>query len=109
MKQLNCIARLACLLVVASTAAAQRPNIVLILADDVGREVLGCYGGTSYPTPNIDRLASGGVRFVHAYTMPVCHPTRICLLTGQYPFRLGQSGMGHVSTSHREQNAGQFT
>ena len=94
MKQLNCIARLACLLVVASTAAAQRPNIVLILADDVGREVLGCYGGTSYPTPNIDRLASGGVRFVHAYTMPVCHPTRICLLTGQYPFRLDNPEWG---------------
>ena len=82
------------LLIAASLVAAQRPNIVLILADDVGREVLGCYGGTSYPTPNIDRLAAGGSRFEHFYTMPVCHPTRICLLTGQYPFRLGHPAWG---------------
>jgi arylsulfatase A len=75
-------------------ASAQPPNIVLILADDVGREVLGCYGGTSYPTPNIDRLAASGTRFTHTYTMPVCHPTRICLLTGQYPFRLGHPEWG---------------
>jgi arylsulfatase A len=75
-------------------AEARPPNIVLILADDVGREVLGCYGGTSYPTPNLDRLAAGGSRYLHAYTMPVCHPTRICLLTGQYPFRLGHPEWG---------------
>ncbi len=73
---------------------AKQPNIVLILADDVGREVLGCYGGTSYSTPNIDRLAADGIRYQHSYTMPVCHPTRICLLTGQYPFRLGHPEWG---------------
>jgi arylsulfatase A len=77
-----------------SARAADKPNILLILADDVGREVLGCYGGTSYKTPNIDRLASGGVRFEHAYAMPVCHPTRTTLLTGQYPFRLGYPEWG---------------
>jgi arylsulfatase A len=75
-------------------ADSRQPNIVLILADDVGREVLGCYGGTSYQTPNIDRLAAGGMRFEHAYVMPVCHPTRITLLTGQYPFRLGHPEWG---------------
>jgi arylsulfatase A len=73
---------------------ADRPNILLILADDVGREVLGCYGGTSYKTPNIDRLAADGVRLEHAYVMPVCHPTRTTLLTGQYPFRLGHPVWG---------------
>jgi arylsulfatase A len=78
----------------ASAVAAQRPNIVLILADDVGREVLGCYGGRSYATPRIDRLAAGGARFEHAYAMPVCHPTRTTLLTGQYPFRLGNPVWG---------------
>jgi arylsulfatase A len=88
------VAIAASLLLVSKTDAADRPNIVLILADDVGREVLGCYGGTSYPTPNIDRLAAGGIRFEHFYTMPVCHPTRICLLTGQYPFRLGNPEWG---------------
>jgi arylsulfatase A len=70
------------------------PNILLVLADDVGSEVLGCYGGESYPTPRLDRLAQEGLRFEHAYTMPVCHPTRVCLLTGQYPFRLGNPRWG---------------
>ncbi|REK12551.1 MAG: Cerebroside-sulfatase [Planctomycetota bacterium] len=71
-----------------------RPNIVLILADDVGREVLGCYGGESYETPHINALARGGRRFTHCYSMPVCHPTRICLLTGKYPARLGNPQWG---------------
>ncbi len=60
------------------------PNIVLILADDVGRDAIGCYGGESYATPCIDRLASRGLRFEHFYAAPVCHPTRIALLTGKY-------------------------
>jgi arylsulfatase A len=68
--------------------AADRPNVVLILADDVGCEVLGAYGGTSYKTPHLDALARSGMRFRHAYSMPVCHPTRVTLLTGRYPFRL---------------------
>jgi arylsulfatase A len=76
------------------SVSAQRPNILLILVDDVGREVQGCYGGTSYQTPHIDAMAASGVRFEHAYTMPVCHPTRITLLTGQYPYRLGHPQWG---------------
>ncbi len=96
MRQAFCI--LALLFTAGSAAAAdngaQLPNIVLILADDVGREVLGCYGGTSYSTPNIDRLAAGGLRFLHCYAMPLCHPTRTTLLTGQYPFRLGHPQWG---------------
>ena len=72
-----------------TTSAEERPpNIVFILADDVGQEVLGCYGGTSYPTPNLDALAASGTRFRHAYSMAVCHPTRITFLSGRYPFRL---------------------
>lgn len=74
--------------------AAERPNIVFILADDVGQEPIGCYGGTSYHTPHLDELARTGMRFTHAYSMPVCHPTRICLLTGRYPFRLDHPGWG---------------
>jgi arylsulfatase A-like enzyme len=69
--------------------SAERPNILLIFADDVGREVLGCYGGTSYSTPNLDSLAASGTRFDHAYAMPTCHPSRISLLTGRYPTTLG--------------------
>ena len=79
----------ALLLSVTTWAAEQRPNILFILADDVGRETLGCYGGESYQTPRIDALAAQGLRFTHGYAMAVCHPTRITLLTGQYPFRFG--------------------
>ena len=75
------------------SAGSKRPNILFILADDVGQEVLGCYGGTSYKTPNLDKLASEGIRFNHAYSMPVCHPTRLSIMTGKYPFRIG-SGWG---------------
>jgi arylsulfatase A len=92
-------------LVVARPAhSAERPNILFILVDDVGREVLGCYGGESYKTPNIDRLAESGLRFEHAYVMPMCHPTRICLMTGQYPFRLGEPRWG-VFPKQFEQNS----
>lgn len=90
------------------TAVAERPNIVLILADDVGREVLGCYGGESYKTPEIDALAAGGVRFEHAYVMPVCHPTRICLLTGQYPFRLGRPIWGSFPAESEQRTIAQL-
>ncbi len=64
--------------------AAERPNIVLVMADDLGVEGLGCYGGTSYRTPNLDRLASQGVRFTHAYAQPLCTNTRVQLMTGLY-------------------------
>lgn len=75
-------------------AAAERPNILLIVADDVGCETLGCYGGDSYATPRIDQLAADGLRFTHCYSMPVCHPTRVTLLSGRYPFRLNNPGWG---------------
>jgi arylsulfatase A len=68
-------------------ASPPKPNIVLILADDLGYECLNCYGGTSYKTPHLDRLASRGVRFTHAYAQPLCTPTRVQLMTGQYNFR----------------------
>jgi arylsulfatase A-like enzyme len=85
------------LLSLALTAAASaddKPNILFILADDVGREVLGCYGGRSYRTPNLDQLAADGMRFTHCYSMPVCHPTRIALLSGCYPATLGNPKWG---------------
>lgn len=67
--------------------SSRRPNIVLIMADDLGIEGLGCYGGSSYRTPNLDRLAARGVRFTHAYSQPLCTPTRTQLLTGKYTTR----------------------
>ena len=76
-----------------SVAGAQsKPNILLIMADDVGSDAIGCYGGESYPTPHIDALAADGMKFNHGYAMPVCHPSRICLMTGRYPFRFGKEG-----------------
>lgn len=68
-------------------AAQARPNIVLILADDLGYETLGCYGGNSYRTPHLDRLAADGMRFEHAYATPLCTPTRVQLMTGKYAHR----------------------
>jgi arylsulfatase A len=68
-------------------AAKSTPNVVLILADDLGMECLGCYGGTSYRTPNLDRLAKSGLLFSHAYAQPLCTPTRLQMMTGQHNFR----------------------
>ncbi len=68
---------------------AGKPNIVLILADDLGWHQLGSYGSAFYESPNIDRLARRGMRFTDAYAAcPVCSPTRASIMTGQYPARL---------------------
>jgi len=73
----------------AGGAEPQPPNIVMILADDLGIECVQSYGGESYETPHIDRLASQGIRFTHCFSNPLCSPSRAQLLTGQYPFRNG--------------------
>lgn len=75
-----------------SAATAPRPNILLILADDLGFSDLGCYG-SSIATPNLDRLAAGGLRFTQFYNAARCCPTRAALLTGLYPH---QAGVGHM-------------
>ncbi len=67
-----------------------RPNILFILADDVGQEVLGCYGGETYHTPHLDELARTGMQFRHSYSMPTCYPSRLTLMTGKYPLRQSQ-------------------
>jgi arylsulfatase A len=67
----------------------RKPNIVFILADDLGIDALGCYGGDTFKTPVLDKLAESGIRFDRAYCTPVCGPTRAQLMTGQYPFRNG--------------------
>jgi arylsulfatase A-like enzyme len=74
----------------ASTLAAaqtKRPNVLLILADDLGFECLGAYGSKSYNTPHLDRLAAEGIRFTHAFAQPLCTPTRMQLMTGKSNFR----------------------
>nr|WP_299344377.1 sulfatase-like hydrolase/transferase [Allomuricauda sp.] len=63
------------------------PNIILVLVDDLGREALESYGGTSYKTPVLSKMANDGVQFNHAYAYPLCTPTRVSLMTGKYNFR----------------------
>ena len=72
--------------------AARRPNIILIMSDDMGYSDLGCYGG-EIETPNLDRLAAGGLRFTQFYNTARCCPTRAALLTGLYSH---QAGIGHM-------------
>lgn len=72
-----------------ATGAESRPNVVLIVIDDLGWADLGCYGSKFHKTPNLDRLASEGMRFTQAYAAcPVCSPTRAAILTGRYPQRM---------------------
>ncbi|MBC8357065.1 MAG: sulfatase-like hydrolase/transferase [Planctomycetes bacterium] len=92
---------------VVNEAQAVRPNILLIMADDVGVDALGCYGGESYATPRLDSLAEGGMKFTHCYSMPVCHPTRITLMTGRYPFRTGNPKWGSFPREEEQNNIGQ--
>src|SRR5437868_13676923 len=76
----------------AQPAAPARPNVVLILADDLGFSDVGCYGG-EIRTPHLDRLAGEGVRFAQFYNMARCCPTRAALLTGLYPHQAGVGAM----------------
>ena len=76
----------------AAESGKARPNIILILADDLGFSDLGCYG-SEIPTPHLDALARGGLQFTQFYTTPRCCPTRAALLTGVYPQQAGIGGM----------------
>ena len=71
----------------AEAETASPPNIVLIMADDLGYETLECNGGTSYQTPNLNQLAAEGMRFAYAYATPLCTPSRVQIMTGKYNFR----------------------
>jgi arylsulfatase A len=75
--------------------------VLLILADDLGVECLSSYGGISHKTPNLDRLATEGMRFTHCFSNPFCSPSRAQLLTGRYPF---QNGLKVVLHSKSQEN-----
>lgn len=91
MKSTSLVALLLCLLSL-SAGAAVRPNVVLIMSDDMGFSDIGCYGG-EIETPNLDRLAANGLRFSQFYNTGRCCPTRASLLTGLYAH---QAGIGHM-------------
>jgi len=65
-------------------AEAARPNLILIMADDLGAKELSCYGNREHQTPHLDRLARTGVQFATCYSTPICHPTRFEIMTGRY-------------------------
>src|SRR5262245_35817566 len=75
-----------------AATAQSRPNILIILSDDMGFSDIGCYGG-EINTPNLDSLAANGMRFTQFYNTARCCPTRASLLTGLYPH---QAGVGHM-------------
>ena len=79
-----------------------RPNIVILLADDVGFSDIGCYGG-EIRTPNLDALATGGLRFTEFYNVSRCCPSRACLLTGLYPHQTGVGDMTENKESPRRE------
>ena len=79
-----------CIFSILSFAKDRKPNVIFVLADDLGWAELGCYGNSFNETPHLDKLAKQGIRFTHAYAAaPVCSPYRAALLTGQHPARVG--------------------
>ena len=90
----------------AATAAAAMPNIVYIMADDMGYADVSCYGRPDFATPNIDRIAAGGVRLLQAYAnSAVCSATRTALITGRYQYRL-PIGLEEPLPSASDRNVG---
>jgi len=91
------------------SVAAERPNVLMIMVDDLGFSDLGCYGG-EIETPNLDRLANGGLRFSQFYNTAKCHSSRVSLLTGQYCIAAGDVALSHaVTTAETLGAAGYFT
>src|SRR6516164_11687104 len=79
-----------------AAAAERKPNIVFILADDLGWTDVGCMGSKYYETPNIDKLAAAGVKFTSFYNCQNCAPTRAALMSGQYAPRTGIYTVGSL-------------
>ena len=103
------MAAAAALLQPKESRAAERPNLLVILADDLGFSDLGCYG-SEIETPNLDRLAAEGLRFTQFYTTAKCHASRISLLTGRYPYQAGnRSLLKSVTVPEVLGGAGYFT
>ncbi|MEM6378029.1 MAG: sulfatase-like hydrolase/transferase [Bacteroidota bacterium] len=96
-----------------STSQPEPPNVILIMADDMGYETLSCYGGTSYHTPNLDRLAANGVVFNNSISQPLCTPSRVKIMTGQYNYRnynyFGHLGLEAKTFGHLMQDHGYVT
>src|SRR5262249_27877512 len=75
-----------------NAATPSKPNIIFILADDLGIGNVSCYGADNFKTPNVDSLAGSGLRFDHCYAAPLCGPSRALLMTGRYAYNTGMTG-----------------
>jgi len=92
-----------CGLATSLVLAANPPNVVILLADDMGNGDTGCYGARDIKTPNIDSLASSGIRFTSYYApAPICSPSRAGLMTGRYPLRAGMSTSKNIASAMNE-------
>ncbi len=80
----------------AAESSVEKPNIIFVLADDLGTNGVSCYGADAFKTPMIDALAQGGTRFTHAYAAPLCGPSRAVIMTGRYAFRTGATNQDRV-------------
>jgi len=83
--------------------ATDKPNIVFILADDLGIDNISCYGADKFKTPEIDKLAAEGTRFTRAYAAPLCGPSRAMIMTGRYAFRTGATNQDKTGAFTPEQ------
>jgi arylsulfatase A len=87
-----------------SYAQKKQPNIILIMADDIGFEAFGSYGNTNYKTPRIDKMAANGMQFNYCYAQPLCTPSRVQIMTGKYNFRnylkFGSLDMNETTFAH---------
>lgn len=96
-----------------SAEPTPKPNIILILADDLGYECIGANGGTSYQTPHLDKLAATGIRFEHCYSQPLCTPSRLQLMTGLYNVRnytsFGRMNRDQITFAHLLKKQGYAT
>lgn len=90
-------------LVAPALGAVERPNIIFILADDIGIPGIGCYGG-GFKTPNLDAMAAGGMRFQNCFAAPLCAPSRAMLMTGRYAFRTGVTNNGQGANATPEKD-----
>jgi len=94
-------------------AGQNKPNIILIMADDLGYETIGANGCAQYKTPNLDKMAEEGVRFTHCYAQPLCTPSRVKIMTGKYNNRnhikWGTLKKGEYTFAHLLKDAGYIT
>jgi arylsulfatase A len=101
------------LFITATLSAADKPNVIMIMIDDMGYECLGTYGGTTYKTPQMDKLANDGLKFNYCHSTPICTTSRVQLMTGKYNFRnyeeFGYLKNGETTFGNLMQQAGYKT